>query len=174
MALIRGNAGYRPRAGADAGLAGVGERAGVAVVAGGAVRLGRVRANARGRVARASVVALVERCAGHRVRAGAGAGLAGVGLGAGVAVVAGAPVRLGRVRANAVRRIAGADLVALVLRDAGDEAGAHAGAGLAGVGLGASVAVAAGGAVRSRGVGASAGCRIADAGAVALVGRRAG
>ena len=48
------------------------------------------------------------------LRAGAGAGLAGVGLRARVAVVAGGAVGLGRVRADAGRRVAGAGVVALV------------------------------------------------------------
>src|SRR5439155_13131951 len=74
---------------------------------------------------------------------GAAAGLAGVGLRAGVAVVARRPVGLGRVRAEAARRIADARDVALVLGGADDRVAAGAGAGLAGVGPGTGVAVAA-------------------------------
>src|SRR5439155_4313587 len=75
-------------------LAAVGLRAGVAVVARGAVAGVRVGAQAGGGVAGAGDVALVERGADDGVGAGAGAVLAGVGLGAGVAVVAGRAVRL--------------------------------------------------------------------------------
>ncbi len=58
-------------------------------------------------VAGADVVALIERRADHRVRAGAGARLAGVGLRAGVAVVAGRAVRLVRIRADPRAGVAG-------------------------------------------------------------------
>src|SRR5262249_14144920 len=135
---------------ADAGsrLAGVGLRAGVAVGAAAAVRLGRVGASAGRGSADSRVGTLVEGGADDGVRPDAGAGLAGVGLGAGVAVGAGAAVRLGRVRAGAARRIAGAGVVALVEGGADDGVRPDAGASLAGVGLGAGIAVGAGAAVR--------------------------
>src|SRR5262249_52469409 len=92
--------------------------AGVAVVAGGAVGLRRVRAHAGRGHAAPGRVALVARLAGHRAPAHAHARLAGVDHGAGVAVVAGRAVRLGRaghrraVRARGERPRAGADAAA--------------------------------------------------------------
>src|SRR5206468_1631233 len=86
--VARRAVGERVAADAGAGLAGVGLRAGVAVVARDAVGLGGVRARARRRVARARVVALIRRRAAHGVRARARAALAGVALRAEVAVVA--------------------------------------------------------------------------------------
>src|SRR5207248_2733962 len=99
----------------------------------------------------------------------AGAGLAAVGLGTGVPVGAGRAVGLVGVGADAVRRIAGAGVVALIESGADNGVGPDAGAGLAGVGLGAGVAVRAGGAVRLVGVGAGAVRRVAGAGIVALI-----
>src|SRR5207253_6762901 len=87
MAAVAGRADHGRPLGAGAGHAGVGLGAGVAVVAGGAVGEGRVRAGARSRVAGPRAVALVGRRAGDR-DAAALAGAASVGLGAGVAVVA--------------------------------------------------------------------------------------
>src|SRR5207249_1831492 len=129
---------------AGAGLAGVALGAGVAVGAGGPVGLGRVGAGARGRVAGAGLVALIEGGADDGVRAGAGAGRAGVGLGAGVAVVARGAVRGGRVRADAGYRVAEPDHVALILGRADDGIRADAGAAQAGAALRAEVAVLAG------------------------------
>src|SRR5207245_7469700 len=108
VALLRAGAddGVPPDAGA--GLAGVGLGAGIAVVAGAAVRLGRVGACAVGRVTNTGVVALIERAADDGVRARTGARLAGVGLRARVAVRAGRAVGLLRVRARARRRPTGA------------------------------------------------------------------
>src|SRR5262249_44462964 len=143
--------------------------AGIAVGAGAAVRLGRVRAGAVRRIAGAGVVALVEGRADDGVRPDAGGAPGRVGLRAGVAVGAGAAVRLGRVRAGAVRRIAGAGVVALVEGGADDGVRPDAGAGLAGVGLGAGVAVGAGAAVGLGRVRAGAVRRIAGAGIVTLV-----
>src|SRR5207247_3901186 len=77
-------------------LAGVGLRAGVAVVAGTAVRFGRVRTDARARVAGSRVMTLIRRRTHHRAAAGAHSRLTGVGLGAGVAVVARRAVGVGR------------------------------------------------------------------------------
>src|SRR5439155_1743026 len=150
-------------------LAGVGLRAGGAVVARRPVRLVGVGAGAVA-VAGAGLVALVGRRGGEERRVGS-AGRADVVLGARVAVVAGRPVRLGSVGAGAVA-VAGAGLVALVGRRAG-EGRAAAGPPRADVVLRARVAVVAGRPVRLGSVGAGA-VAVAGAGLVALVGRRAG
>src|SRR5205814_862959 len=150
-------------------LAGVRARARAVVVAGRAVRLGRVRARAGRRVARADVVTLVLGGAGDGVRAGAGACLARVRARARAVVVARRAVRLGWVRAHAGRRIARADVVALVLGSAGDGVRAGARAGLARIGARAGVAVVARRAVRLCGVRAHAGRRVARSYAVALI-----
>src|SRR5262249_14700865 len=105
VALVGGRA---LDAGPDAGatLAAVALRAGVAVVAAGAVRLGRVRADAGCRIARPRVVTLVRCTADHRVGELTDAVYARVG-GAGVAVVA---VRGGVARlAVGDRRVLAAD-----------------------------------------------------------------
>src|SRR5439155_774350 len=136
------------RPGAGAGLARVGVRARVAVVARRAVRLRGIGAHAGRRVAGADVVALILRGARDGVRAGAGAGLARVGVRARVAVVARRAVRLRRFGAHAGRRVAGADVVALVLPVAADGLRPGAGAGLARVGARAPAVVVARRAVR--------------------------
>src|SRR2546430_10410624 len=89
VAVVGRHARYRERPGARPGPAGVALRAGVAVVAGGAVGLRRVGARAGRGVAGAGGVALVGRGADDGIRAGARPGLTGVGPGAGAAVVAG-------------------------------------------------------------------------------------
>src|SRR5439155_15023813 len=78
VALVLGGAHRRDAGRARAPLAGVGRRAGVVVVARGAVGLARVRAQPRGRVARARVVALVRRRTGDGIAGRARAALAGV------------------------------------------------------------------------------------------------
>ena len=148
MALVLRGAGHRVRAGAGAGLAGVGLRAGVAVVARACRRPWPGSSRCRSPGCSARRVALVLRGAGHRVRAGAGAGLAGVGLRAGVAVVAAVPFGLAGFEQTPV---AGLHVPAAwhwsgAVQVTGLRAGA--GAGLAGVGLRAGVAVVARGAVR--------------------------
>src|SRR5437870_8928474 len=173
VAAVGRHARYRERPGARPGPAGVALRAGVAVVAGGAVGLRRVGARAGRGVAGAGGVALVGRGADDGIRAGARPGLTGVGPGAGVAVVAGGAVGLRRVGARAGRGVAGAGDVALVGRGADDGIRAGARPGLTGVGPGAGVAVVAGDAVGLRGVGARAARGVAGAGDVALVGRGA-
>src|SRR5206468_1700291 len=132
-------------------------RAGVAVVAGGAVGLGRVRAHARRRVARPGVVALVGGGADDRIASRAGARLTGVRPRAGGAVVAGGAVGLGRVRAHAGRRVARPRVVALVGGRADDRVAPCAGTRPASVGLRADIAVVAEGAVGLGGVRAHAG-----------------
>src|SRR5207253_1737832 len=141
---------------AAAALAGVGLRAGVAVVARRPVRRRGGGAAARRGVARARHVALVEGGAGDGVAPDAAPALAGVGLRAGVGVVAGRPVRRRGVGAAARRGIARARHVALVEGGAGDGVAPDAAPTLAGVGLRAGVAVVAGRPVRRRGVGAAA------------------
>src|SRR5207253_1170528 len=171
--LVRDRAGDRIRAGARPGLAGVAAGARVAVVAGGVVRLGGVGAGAGGGVAGPDVVTLILGRAGDGVRARARAGLAGVAAGARVAVVAGGAIGPGGVGADTGRRVAGARVVALVLGVTDDRRAGDAGAAFAGVDGGARVAVVAGGAVRLGGVGAYPRRRVAGAGVVALILRRA-
>src|SRR5205823_2453067 len=132
-----------------------------------------VGAGAARRVADAGDVALIEGGADDGVRPHAGAGLAGVGLGAGIAVGAGGAVRRGRVGAGPGGRIAGAGVVALIEGGADDGVRPDAGAGLAGVALGAGVAVAAGRAVGLVRVGAGAVGRITGAGVATLIERSA-
>src|SRR5436190_19023767 len=106
MALVGRDAGDRVAADADAILAGVGLRAGRAVVAGGAVVHRRMHAgvaHARIRRARIVVVAIGVGVAAVFNRAAADACPihAGVGIRARVAVAAGGAVILGRVGADA-------------------------------------------------------------------------
>src|SRR2546428_325033 len=115
-------------------------------------------------------MALRRRAAGDGVPSDAGPVLAGVGLGAGVAVVA-ACACLGREGARAGSRLTDAGIMALGRRAAGDGVPSDAGPVLAGVGLGAGVAVVAACACLGR-EGARAGSRLTDAGIMAL-GRRA-
>src|SRR5437762_2970277 len=173
VALVLGSAGDGVRAGARAGLAGIGARAGAAFVARRAVGLCGVRARAGRRVARAHAVALILGGAGDRIRAGARAGLAGIGARAGVAVVARRAVRLCGVGAHAGRRVALPGVVTLVLRGADDGIHARAGARFARVGARARVAVVAGRAVGLRGVRAGAGRGVARPRLVTLVRRAA-
>src|SRR5207244_233078 len=114
VALVGGRADDRVAAGAEPALAGVGLRAGVAVVAGGTIGLGRVRARARGGSAGAGGVGLIGGGAGDGGAARAHAPLAGVGLGAAIAVAAGRAVGLGRVRAGAASGITGAGDMTLI------------------------------------------------------------
>src|SRR5262249_27370000 len=144
VALIEGGADDGVGPDAAARLAGVGLRAGVAVVADAAVRLLRVGAHAARRIADTGLVALIDGRTDDRVRSRADARLAGVGLRAGIAVVAGAAVRLVRVGAGAARRIADARIVALIEGAAEDGVRPHTGTSLAAVGLRAGVTVIAG------------------------------
>src|SRR5207253_3095120 len=88
VTLIGGSADDGVAARAHPALAGVGLRAGIAVVAAGAIGLRGVRARAIGRITCASDVTLIGGAADDGVAAGADPALAGVGLRAGVAVVA--------------------------------------------------------------------------------------
>src|SRR5439155_1303340 len=170
VALVLGGADDGVRAGAHSPLTGVGLRACVPVVAGGAVGPSGVRAGAGGRVARPGVVTLVGHGADDGVPARAHARLAGVGLRARVAVVAGGAVGLGGVRARAGTRVARPRVVTLVGCGADDGVSARAHAALAGVGPRAGVAVVARAAVGLGGVRAHAGRRVACARVVTLVG----
>src|SRR5439155_1623659 len=151
-------------------LRSVGPRGGVAVVAGAAVGFGRVRARAGTGVARPIFVTLVGSGAVYRLSLHAPLPLSGVGPRAGVAVVAGAAVGLGGVRAHAGRGVACARVVTLVLRSAHDWVAAHARTCLACVGPRAGVAVVARAAVGLDGVRARARGRVAGARVVTLVG----
>src|SRR5207245_78341 len=110
MAQIGGSADHWIAARAATSLASIRLCAGVAIVAGAAVGLGRVRAGAIGRVAGASIVTLIGGGTSHRIAARAVACLTSITLRAGVAVTAGTAVGLGRVRAGAIGRVAGASI----------------------------------------------------------------
>src|SRR5437762_430373 len=157
------------RPGAAPGHAAVGRRASVAVVACAAVGARGIGADAARGVAGPGVVTLVRRRADDGVPARARACLARVRARARVVVVARRAVGLGRVRARAGRRVARADVVALVLGGAGDGIRAGAGAGLARVGPRARAVVVARRAVRLGWVGAHAGHPVARPGVGALV-----
>src|SRR5207244_1850769 len=133
--IIAGHAIGLARVGADAGD-GVAAARVVALIGGGADDGGRPDAGASltGVGLGARRVALVGGGGDDGGRADAGAGLAGVGRGAGMAVGAGAAVRLGRGGAAAARRVADASDMALVEGGADDGVYPDAGAGLAGVG----------------------------------------
>src|SRR5439155_622938 len=142
VAVIEGRADDRIRARARPRLAGVGLRAGVAVVARGGVGRGGCAALTRRRVARPHVVPLIGGCADDRIRARARARLAGVRLRAGVAVIAGRAVRFGGgVGALPRLRIARPGVVPLIGGRADDRIRARARARLAGVCLRAGGAV---------------------------------
>src|SRR5207253_1051486 len=174
VALVGGGADDGVAARADPALAGVGLRAGIAVVAGTAVGLRRVRARPRGRITGAGSVALVGGGAGDGVAARAHPALAGVGLRAGVAVVAGAAVGLRRVRARPRGGITGAGSVALFGGGAGDGVAARAPSPPRRSSVLAGIAVVAGAAVGLRRVRARPRGGITGAGGVALVGGGAG
>src|SRR5207249_878159 len=147
--------------------------AGVAVIARGSVGGVGVRADARARVANAGDMTLIEGRAEDGVRAGARRSVAGGGGGAGVAVIARGSVGGVRVRADARARVANAGDMTLIEGRA--EGGVRAGArpGLAGVGLGAGVAVIARGSVGGVRVRADARARVANTGDMALIEGRA-
>src|SRR5439155_1503412 len=139
----------RIRARARARLAGVRLRAGIAVIARGAVGLGGgVTALARPSVLRAGGVALCSGRPDDRIRARARARLAGVRLRVGIAVIARGAVGLGGwVVARARRWVTRSAFAALFRSRADDRIRARARARLAGVRLRAGVAVIARGAV---------------------------
>src|SRR5439155_1566415 len=133
----------------------------------------RVRALARGWVARAGVVALVGGRADDGVAPSAAPALAAVGLRAGVGGVAGGAVGRRRARALARGGVARAGLVALIGGGADDGVGARAHTALAGVGRGAPIPIVAHRAVGCRRGRAQARGRITGPGVVTLVGGRA-
>src|SRR5439155_342368 len=148
VALVLGGAADGARLRAGAGLAGVAAGARVRDVAVRVVGLGGIGAGAGRGVALTGVVALVRRRAHDRRAGGARAALAGITDRARIAIVTRAAVRPGGIRALAGRRVAGARVVALVLRGADDGVRPGAGPGLAGVAAGARVVVVAAGRVR--------------------------
>jgi len=158
---------------ASARQTGVALGAGVPVVATGSIGRGHIGTRPGPRIAGGDVTGIARR-AGHRVRADACAGLTGVRLGARVPVGARRAVRLGGVRADPGRGIAGPGIVALVARGTRHRVRADASTGLTGVGLGTRVAVGAGRAVRLGRIRADSGRGIARSGVVALVARRTG
>src|SRR5207245_423598 len=148
--LIQRGADDRIRADAESLLAAVALRARIAVIAGGAVRLRRLRTDARRGVAGADVVALIESGADDRIAAGTDSSLAGVGLRARIAVVTRRAVRLRWIRTDTGRGVARAGVVALIGSRAHDRIAAGTDSSLAGVGLRARIAVVARRAVRLR------------------------
>ncbi len=114
VASIERGTGDRWTANAGTAQAGVPNRTTVAVAAGDPIVLGRIRACTRSWIAGAGSVALVQGCAGDRVRAYAASGHASVILRAPVAVVARSAIGLGRIRAQAGCRIADTGRMALV------------------------------------------------------------
>ena len=116
-------------------------------------------------IGRARIAVLAARCRA----ADAAAAAALVVRRAGAAVLAADAVLLGRVAAHTGEPVAQAGVVALVRQRADHQIRAAAAAALAGVGLGALVAVVAASAVGRRRVAANAGAAIANAGVVALI-----
>ncbi len=116
MAFVLSRARHRHCTGAGTGLAAVHLRARIAVIAGRAVRLGRIVTHARRRIARAHVVACIHRCAGDGHCARARTGLARIALRTSVAVVAHRAVHLDGIVTHARRRVARARIVTLIRR----------------------------------------------------------
>src|SRR5207244_3680301 len=151
------------------GVAGVAQRAGATVVTRERQRLRTVDAT-EARIAAGKQTSVRRLLAHHAASAGARAGAIAHFAGrAGVGVVALGARDLKRVRADARLRIARAHLEALAERRAADRLSACAHTCLAGVALGALVAVVAAGVVGQGRVGTSARLRITRAGFVALI-----
>ena len=159
------------RVSADA-LAGVTLGAEIPVVAGGSVRLIRIRALPGLRIADARVVALILRGALHRIRTVANAREAEIGLRASIPVVAGRTIRFLGIRALPGLRVARSGSMTLIERGADDRVTAYADAVLAGIGLGTGIPVVAGRPVALDRIRALAGLGIARPRDVALVKRR--
>src|SRR2546425_854205 len=155
---------------ADARLARITTRAGIPVVAWGAVGLRGIGADTRRRVANPRLVALIGGAADDRLAARAGARLARVVPRARIPVVACGAVGLRGIGADTRRRVANPRLVALIGGAADDRLAARAGARLARVRPRAGVPVVARGTVVFRRAGARPRGRVADARLVALVG----
>ena len=141
MTLIEGRAGDGAAPSADSRLASIRLCTCVAVGARCPVGLGRIRADARARVAGPRRVTLIEGRAVDGAAPSAGARLASIRLSTCVAIGARGPIGFGRIRADARTRIAGPRRVALIGGSAGDWIAASAHAGLTGICLGAGIAV---------------------------------
>jgi hypothetical protein len=141
MALVGGGACYRIETGASTRLASVGLGTQIAIVAGRAIRFGRIGANAGSRIAVARVVALIERRADYRIAARATACLAGIGLCTQIPVIACRTIGFLGIRAVSGGRVAGSGIVAGILGSAHDGILPCTNTNLAGVGLGAHIAV---------------------------------
>src|SRR2546425_79252 len=102
--MIAGGACYRVPARAGPRLAGVGLRAGVAVIARRPIGLRWIFFLMIRRPPRSTLLPYTTLFRSHRVPARAGPRLAGVGLRAGVAVIARRPIGLRRIRADPRRR----------------------------------------------------------------------
>ncbi len=174
MALIERRTRHRISTIACTGQTRVRLCASIAVIACCAVGLVRIRANPRRRIACAHIVALIERRARHRISTIACTGQTRVRLRARIAIIACCAVGLVRIRANPGRRIAGAHVMALVLRRAGNGISTIARTSLTRIRLGAGIVV-----ITRRTVGlvrirANPRRRIARPHVMALVLRRAG
>src|SRR5205823_103652 len=124
----------------------------------------RIRTGSRRWVTRAGDVTLVARRTRDWVGARAGSRFAGVGLRAGVAVAARCSVGSAWIRAGSRRWVARSGDMTLIARRTRDRVGARACPGLAGVGLGARVAVTARGSVGGARIRTGARRRVARAG----------
>jgi hypothetical protein len=120
MTLIscRTHNGIRPHT--TPGLARVGQRATIPVVAGGSIGFGRIRARAGEWVASAGIVALVPACTDDRIRSRALAAHASIELRAEITIVTGRAIRQCGIAATASGRVADSSIVALVKRRAND------------------------------------------------------
>ncbi len=141
VTLIGGRADDRIRTDACACLSAIALRTGVAVSTRAAIRLCRVGAQTRARIARASHVTLIEGGADNGIAANAAAALAAVGLRTGVAVSARAAVRLCRIGAQTRTGIARAGHVTLIGCRADDRIRTDACACLAAIALRTGVAI---------------------------------
>jgi hypothetical protein len=120
VALIQRDTRNRIATRASSRLAGIRLRARIRVIARRTIGFVRVRAHARGRIAYAHVVALIQRDTRHRIAAGTSSRLAGIRLRAGIRIIARRTIGFVRVRANTRSRIAYAHVVALIQRDTRD------------------------------------------------------
>ncbi len=159
--------------GTRAGLAGIGLRASIVVIACRAIGFARIGAHTRHGIADPRVVALVERGAYDRIGPGTRAGLAGIRLRTGIAVITGRTIGFARIGAHSGDGIANARIVALVERGAYDRIGSGARTRLARIRLRTGIAVIACRSVGFVRIGAHTRHGIAGAGIVALIERRA-
>lgn len=174
VALIRRRADDGVCPGTGSRLTRIRLRAGIAVIAYGAIGFGRIRAHSRGGIARADIVALIRCRADDRICPCTDAGLATIRLRTSTAVVARRAVGLDRIRAHSRCRIAGADIVALIRRRAHDGVCPGTCTALACIRLRAAIAIVTHGAIGFGGIRADARPRLARARVVAFIRRRAG